>query len=227
MADEYGDMPHKRLKMLEGEIADLRSKKLSSDENVNSQELLNSMKNLSVSLNNIIDMFSSAATAMHVEEKEEKTIEPVMKKIDVLIEQNEKIASGILAVADMFREEIPKIHDSLRRIELARPMPMSSSMMPEPRVRQHMPSYPAPRMSGSGQMGANASMGANNPMGSMGNRPMAPRPEMDSSLGMGSPQMKPGMPIERPPMPPGLDAFEKRTDLDKKKSSMFGGLFGK
>ena len=122
MVEEYEMLSHKKLKSLQ-----------------------ESMDKLGKNLNDMIDMFSSAATSMHVEEKEEKALEPVMKKLNTLIDQNEKIASGILAVADMFREEIPKIHEELRRLEtLTRPMPR---LRPElrPKPEQPMPQRVIPR----------------------------------------------------------------------------------
>lgn len=118
------------------------------------KHLENSMERLGKSLNDMIDMFSGAATAMHVEEKEEKALDPVMKKLDMLIDQNQKIASGILAVADMIREQMPRIDEALSRLEhmsmpvrapaprfeRPKPMPMHSPA-PHPMIPP-MPSRP-------------------------------------------------------------------------------------
>ncbi|MBW3003466.1 hypothetical protein KY337_02800 [Candidatus Woesearchaeota archaeon] len=158
--EEYEMMSHNKLKSLE-----------------------TSMEKLSKNLNDMIDMFSSAATAMHVEEKEEKALDPVMKKLDTLIDQNQKIASGILAVADMVKEVMPKIEEALIRLEHAAPQMQMPRPMPRP-MPMHKP--------------MSAPMHA------------APRPAAP-------------MPSSRPPMPPGLSAFEKKPA--EKKSGMLGGLF--
>lgn len=162
------------------------------------KHLESSMEKLSKSLNDMIDMFSSAATAMHVDEKEEKALTPVMRRLDTLIDQNQKIASGILAVADMFREEVPKIQDALHRLEFSAPKQVPKMQRPEMHMPRPMPRHAAPHM----------------PRPAPG---PAPRP-MPSA----APQM------EKPPMPPGLSDFEKPPAPEKKKKSgMFEGLFSK
>jgi hypothetical protein len=195
MDDNNGDYeltPHKKLAMLERAISDLKSKKLTPEEQASSDKLLNSMKQLDTSIGSLVEMFQTAAESMGLEEKESeavnKALKPVMDKLDLLIEQNQKIAKGVVAVADMVTDEIPRLRDEIKRL----------SMMSQPRfVPQPVP-VPVRTFE-------------------------APRPEMPSRMPTGAPI--PQSTFEKPPMPPGMESFEKPTD--QKKGFDLGGMFKK
>ncbi|MBW3015273.1 hypothetical protein KY330_02525 [Candidatus Woesearchaeota archaeon] len=142
--DDYELTPHKRLKELEMQVEKLKTRKLTPEEKAHSEELLENMQALEESIKGLVEIFSSATQTMALEDKEEdvveKTIQPIMKKIDMVIDQNQKIAKGIVAVADMVTEEIPKLRDEVRRLSFMRPMPRSSfAPKPSSKPMSHSP----------------------------------------------------------------------------------------
>ena len=68
------------------------------------EDLKNSMDGLRDSLSQMIQIFQKASDEMTVEEKEERMIarqiKPVFAKIDKILQQNETIADGMVAVAE-------------------------------------------------------------------------------------------------------------------------------
>ncbi|MBW2975265.1 hypothetical protein KY366_06105 [Candidatus Woesearchaeota archaeon] len=113
MAEEgtYEIMPYKEIINLEKRLAELEQKKGGPS----SKELLSSMSSLTKSMNNMLQLFSSAAEEMKIEEKEEHALtiklDPLTKKIENLESQNKTIAEGLVAIADMvqeLKEEKPK-----------------------------------------------------------------------------------------------------------------------
>jgi len=71
--------------------------------------LKQSIDNLNNSINSLIKLFREATEQLKIEEHDsevvDKKISPVIQKITTLEEQNEKIARGIVAVADMLKEK--------------------------------------------------------------------------------------------------------------------------
>ncbi len=94
------------------------------------QDLQASIDNLNQSINSLISLFKEAADSLKMEERETDIvatkIDPIMEKLDMVIEQNKKIARGIVAVADMMEERLPK----LRGGEAPRPVPIPAPSMP-------------------------------------------------------------------------------------------------
>jgi len=72
------------------------------------EDLKQSIDTLNNSINSLIKIFKDASEQLKVDEHDskivDKKISPIMKKISMLEEQNEKIARGIVAVADMLKE---------------------------------------------------------------------------------------------------------------------------
>lgn len=112
----YEIMPYKEIVELKRQIAELQKK----TGDTSSKELLESMAALTKSMSNMLQLFSSAAEEMKLEEKTEselsQKIAPLIEKVDRLEEQNKTIAEGLVAIADMVKEvkgekkikEIPK-----------------------------------------------------------------------------------------------------------------------
>lgn len=101
--DDYDLIPHSELKKIKKE---LKTVKLDDDdENVGMQR---SMSKLSESLNSMLTVFSEAKRELQIEEEEKELlankIDPILQKLDTLIDQNEKIAEGILSLADMIKK---------------------------------------------------------------------------------------------------------------------------
>lgn len=102
--DSYEIMPYKEIVELKKQIAELQQK----TGDTSSKELLASMASLTKSMNNMLQLFSSAAEEMKLEEKTEselsQKIGPLIEKVEKLEEQNKTIAEGLVAVADMVKE---------------------------------------------------------------------------------------------------------------------------
>ena len=115
--EEYTIMPQKSMENLKKELDDLK-KKTAGGDIVVSKELLYSVDNLSKSINGMMELFKIASEEMKLEEREKDVVseklDPLSQKLDSLIEQNQKIAKGIVAVADMVREDLPKLRDEIR-----------------------------------------------------------------------------------------------------------------
>ena len=71
--------------------------------------LKNSIDALNHSVNSLMKLFKEASEELKTEKNDpeivDKKINPVLEKIAALEEQNEKIARGIVAVADMLKEQ--------------------------------------------------------------------------------------------------------------------------
>ncbi len=106
--------------------------------------LKKSIDDLNNSINYLVGIFKGAAEEIKTEPQElevDKKISPLMKKISILEEQNEKIARGIVAVADMLKERE-------RRPVSAQPRPIIKPSTPPPQQSamptQTMPQNPKP-----------------------------------------------------------------------------------
>ena len=110
MAEEepYEIMPYKDITELRKQVQELKSK--GSD--AGSKQLLDSISKLTEQMTSMMGLFKTAAEEMHLEEKDEhfvaKKIEPLIDKLDEIIEQNKTIAEGMVAVADMIKESMEK-----------------------------------------------------------------------------------------------------------------------
>ncbi|MDP7323965.1 MAG: hypothetical protein QF632_04360 [Candidatus Woesearchaeota archaeon] len=101
--DDYEIVPHKEIIDLKNELKNLKGGEHDSDISFHT-----SMDNLQLSINSLIDIFREASRSMKAEQDHN---EEVLKKVNTLSEnlhdvlnQNEKIAEGIVAVADMMKE---------------------------------------------------------------------------------------------------------------------------
>lgn len=107
--DDYDLVPHTELHKLEDELSQLRR----GTGGANPSNLKDSMDDLSRSLQSMITVFKEAKDELRIEDEEKelmsKKIDPILQKLDNLLDQNEKIAEGILTLADM----IKKMEDKL------------------------------------------------------------------------------------------------------------------
>jgi hypothetical protein len=98
MTEDYDILPHDEIKRLKDEVKRLKS-------GTYSQELEGSIGNLTNSINSLLKIFGQAYNDMKMDEHDSlllsERIEPLIAKLDHVLEQNEKIAKGIVAVADM------------------------------------------------------------------------------------------------------------------------------
>lgn len=111
--DEYELMPHKSLEGMKKELEELRRHASNIEPKTGlPKETSSSITSLTKSINSLMDLFKKASAEMKLEDRDEqllsKQIKPLMEKVDTLLEQNSKIAKGIIAVADMVKENIHK-----------------------------------------------------------------------------------------------------------------------
>jgi len=130
--EEYEIIPHERLLRLEREVSTLKEHPLGATEA--GQTLIDRVERLTEAIEGLTNLFKEAASQIKLEEKKELPVEkmkPILDRMKELSEQNEKIARGIITVAEMLKEKtgmgIP-----------SRPMPMM-----QPRPMPNVP--PAPR----------------------------------------------------------------------------------
>lgn len=119
--DEYELMPGKRLSSMKKELEELRRHAKNIDPKTGlPKETNTSIENLNKSINSLLGLFQTATEELKLEERDEalisKQMTPLMKKIDTLLEQNEKIAKGIIAIADMVREKTERIEEKEEEI---------------------------------------------------------------------------------------------------------------
>lgn len=154
MAKDYAIVPEEDVLKLKQDVAQIKRNPFQA---YGSGDLIESMNNMTKAINSLIDLFKTAAEEMKFEERETETIgrrmDPLFAKIDLLVDQNQKIARGVVAVADMLekpsaREEpITLPPPSFQRQSFAPPNPMAPPRMPSsmpPSMARPMGMPPAP-----------------------------------------------------------------------------------
>ncbi|MFH0875855.1 MAG: hypothetical protein V1859_08000 [archaeon] len=100
--DDYELLPHEEIEKLKRELDRLKKS------GTNPDALSGSMENLTDSINSLLRVFREASEEMKLDEHDSvmlsDKIGPLAEKVDKVLEQNEKIAKGIIAIADMIEE---------------------------------------------------------------------------------------------------------------------------
>lgn len=114
--DDYEFVPRESLDQLHSELNKL--KKGGAEDLVNrDEELHRSIKTLTHTLKGLIDVFHDASLEMKLEENEsqvlKKRMDPIESKIDVLIEQNRKIAQGLIAITEAVQQKFDEIENAM------------------------------------------------------------------------------------------------------------------
>ncbi len=126
----YDLVPHKEVLELKKQVEEIKADPLGST--ASGREMVDAMKRLSSSINELLDLFRTAVEEMKLEEKESDILvdrlDPMFEKMDTLIDQNQKIAKGIIAVADLIKEE-KAMHEMPR---ISRPSFSQPEPLPEP-----------------------------------------------------------------------------------------------
>jgi len=111
--EEYDILPRNSLEKLKADLDSIK-KKTSGE---GSENIIKSMEELKSSINNLLDMFKAASEDMKLEQAEqhgvEKKLAPLAKKVDMLIEQNQELAKGLVVIADMVKEHFPKLEHEM------------------------------------------------------------------------------------------------------------------
>ena len=139
--DDYELLPHKEIAELKTELERLKKGP--------SSESRSQMDQLTGALTNLLNLFKEASSQMRLEEDEgnivsEKLI-PIEEKLDQILDQNKKIAEGILAMADMIKD-MKEERQSMKPMAPKPSFPSSfpSSMPPMPRqVPGNLPPLPS------------------------------------------------------------------------------------
>ena len=118
------------------------------------EELKASMERLADSIDNLFNLFKSTAETLKIEQTDTQTVDekinPLTDRLNQLQEQNEKIAKGIVTLADMVEElkkqrVTPPPAFNPRPQPPAQPTPQMPSNPPEgPPPSQPLPQMPAP-----------------------------------------------------------------------------------
>lgn len=137
--EEYELLPHKEILEIKKEIAKFKG----NPDTIPKSTLETSINKLSNSIDSLMELFKSSAEDMKMERHDEKLllqrIEPLIDKFNSVIEQNEKIAKGIVAVADMVKTNIV---DKKEEPEEEEEKPQAPPFSPPPRQRQFTPGMP-------------------------------------------------------------------------------------
>ena len=190
---DYDIVPHNRLLELQRQVASLKKNPYGASQE--GTEMKKTMENLSKSMGDLMGIFKEAAQEMQQEDHDTnvvaKSMKPLMNKVDMLIEQNKKIARGIIAVADMVKEHTDKLD------KIARAGPGSPH---HSRPKGPMPTIPMP-----------PGKHLNPPMGRMPPGPGMGMPGMNvPSRGASMMPPPPSMPGGPLPPPPGMQPKKKK-----------------
>lgn len=180
--EDYDLLPHEEVTRLRREVDEIKQHPFGSSKE--GKELLDSINRLSESMDHLTGLFQEAAEQMKLEEREAeligKRLDPLFGRMDDLIEQNKRIAKGIIAVADMVKEAPQRQGMQYPRMG---PQP---GMSTAPGIRIE----PTPFQSRPPQM-----------QGNMGNIPR-PSPPSSSSMPSSNPPQGMNYGSDLPPPPP-------------------------
>lgn len=176
--EEYDLVPHSEVEKLKKQVEALKEHPYGETEA--GRSLMTGIDELSKSIESLIELFKDAAERMKEEPEKDEANKEILEKLDELIDENKKIAKGVLAVADMIKD-------------LQAPQPMPQRPMPR---YGPMPPRRHPSMAPSG-LTPQPLTGA----------PIPPPPREGPMPPMGPPPMGPmppprGMPPPPPPPPP-------------------------
>jgi hypothetical protein len=192
--DDYALVPEREVEELKKEVEDLRKNPVGSTPE--GKELMEQVESLNQTIHSLSDFFKEASESLERFEskpKEESKIEP---KVDELIEQNKKIAKGIIAVADLVKDLTMK---------------MESAHAEAPKIKQPKPAMPQPSFSPPNMSQHNDQMP---PMPDFGKPPKMEMPKAPGSL----PEFNDNL----PPLPNDLPPLGPTPPPPKPKKKLFG-----
>jgi len=174
-SEDYDLLPHEEVTRLRREVEDIKANPFGSSKE--GKELLKAMNRLSESMDHLTGLFQEAAEQMKLEEREAELIgqklDPLFGQMSELIDQNKKIAKGIIAVADM-------VHDTK---SAPRPSPMPRVRV-EPTPMGGPPPGPPPMSSSPPPMSGAPSMPPPMPTSGMPPGRMPPPPGKPKKKGL-------------------------------------------
>ncbi len=176
--DEYTLLSSKEVSELKQDVDYLKKNPLGGTKS--GKSLQESIDKLNDNMETLIEIFKEASDQMKAEERESdviaKRIQPIEQRLDDLSDQNQKIAKGILAVADMV---------SAKEQQQQRPRPQQPPQMRPQQQPMQRPAMAAPQQQ---------------------NTPTSPRLPPLGGMPPQSPSQGMSMPMPpAPPMPPKRD----------------------
>lgn len=123
---DYDLLPHKKITQLEEEFTELKRNPFGTSKT--GKTLNDNVEKLCKCMDELLTVFKTASVNIEQEQQEAASMQnqlgPLMEKIDMLIDQNKKIAKGIVALADMMEEQ--------RRTPALPPPPIPPRQAPSP-----------------------------------------------------------------------------------------------
>lgn len=137
--DDYEIVPLKDVKKLKDEIDKLRNDQKNSPVGA----IADSLERLTTTLERLFEIFNVAATDIEQEKMNERSfedkIEPIIRKLSEMEQQNRDIAEGILALADIIKRQ-----SGIGKTKKPMPMPMPRPEIPPVFSEDEMPPMPEP-----------------------------------------------------------------------------------
>ena len=135
--DEYALISEKEIEKLKKEVEDLKQNPIGKTKQ--GKDLLDNIKELNENIRLLVDTFEEAGKEFKNEVKSkvvEDQITPVNNKVELLVEQNKKIANALVSLAEMVKEIQTKDEEP------------KSFMPPPPKFTpsQQLPTYNKPSM---------------------------------------------------------------------------------
>ncbi|MBT7903777.1 hypothetical protein HN587_07995 [Candidatus Woesearchaeota archaeon] len=241
--EEYAIVSQKEFSGLKKELEKFKKNPFSSAKE--GESLQDSISGLNSSLTTMMEVFKTAADEMKIEEHDTelvtKQMGPIKEQLDMLIEQNQKIAKGIVAIADMVREKFEEMDKTLSEFKNSHPNDSAKPKAPIPPPQPSLPPLsggPAPDFGNPTQNNNQfppqgmppgpapdfgAPMPDNNQFGPPGNFAPQGAPDLPPLDGPGMPpEMQPPQNMAPQGMPPGPMNAPPQGAPEKK--SLFGGL---
>ncbi len=131
--DSFELIPHREFIAMRKDVAMLKQNPFGP----RTDEILSKINELSKSLNLMVDAFKEASSATASQEVTDfsKIMSPSIAKMDAVIEQNKKIAQGILAVADIAKEALSKVNEL--EMKLSSPKKQEEQSMYRPVMQEY------------------------------------------------------------------------------------------
>jgi len=122
--EDFAFVPSKDLNKLESELASLKHNPLLQKKD--SKQLASSIDELQGSLSELLAMFRKANEDLTLEQREERILtqqlEPVMQKLNEIVDQNETIANALVSLSQTIEEvhtDMKSIHSRVSQLEVS------------------------------------------------------------------------------------------------------------
>ncbi|MBR9676300.1 hypothetical protein GOV05_04800 [Candidatus Woesearchaeota archaeon] len=147
MSNDYAIVPENDFSKLKKDVDNIKNNPFGQSKE--GQEMLRNLKDLNDSLSSLVNLFNTATEELKQEEHDSALVSeklgPMLDRVEELGKQNEKIAKGIVAVADMVKEvknEMQKNTSSQMGVSNVQGPPPSNLGMTNPQVPDYLANPP-------------------------------------------------------------------------------------